>query len=227
MSLAMSAALFEDETNNAQTTNSNGSNYINNKKRNNKTLKMYKEGFDKNKVNHVLQKLHNQYENEDDEDDYFKQPPPNPISVGTQKTKPEREKENMVNMTSPDFVVNALSNTPKPMYENEDDLDLNNYRNYGTEEFYKNYMKNVNVQSNNDTGSYYQTSAKTTPTNSSNYSSPQDVLLQKLNYMITLLEEQHDQKTDSALEEVVLYSFLGIFIIFVSDTFVKAGKYIR
>ncbi len=55
----------------------------------------------------------------------------------------------------------------------------------------------------------------------------QDLLLKKLNYMITLLEEQQDEKTNNVTEEVILYSFLGIFIIFIADTFVRAGKYTR
>ena len=55
----------------------------------------------------------------------------------------------------------------------------------------------------------------------------QDVLLQKLNYMISLLEEQQDEKTNNVTEEVVLYSFLGIFIIFIVDSFAKVGKYVR
>jgi K+-transporting ATPase c subunit len=53
------------------------------------------------------------------------------------------------------------------------------------------------------------------------------VLIEKLNYMINLLEEQQDQKTGSVTEEVVLYSFLGVFIIFVVDSFTKVGKYTR
>jgi hypothetical protein len=54
-----------------------------------------------------------------------------------------------------------------------------------------------------------------------------DVLLQKLNYMIHLLEEQQDEKTNNVTEEVILYSFLGIFIIFVCDSFARVGKYVR
>ena len=54
-----------------------------------------------------------------------------------------------------------------------------------------------------------------------------DELLEKLNYMIHLLEEQQDDKTGHVLEEIVLYSFLGIFIIFIVDSFARAGKYIR
>jgi hypothetical protein len=53
------------------------------------------------------------------------------------------------------------------------------------------------------------------------------VLIEKLNYMINLLEEQQDQKTGSVTEEVVLYSFLGVFIIFIVDSFSKVGKYVR
>jgi len=45
--------------------------------------------------------------------------------------------------------------------------------------------------------------------------------------MIYLLEQQKEQKTDSATEEIILYSFLGIFIIFVLDSFARAGKYTR
>jgi len=51
--------------------------------------------------------------------------------------------------------------------------------------------------------------------------------MQKLNYMINLLEEQQDEKTNNVMEEVVLYSFLGIFIIFVVDSFARVGKYVR
>jgi hypothetical protein len=57
--------------------------------------------------------------------------------------------------------------------------------------------------------------------------SQQDVLLQKLNYMINLLEEKQDERTNNVTEEVVLYSFLGIFIIFVIDSFARVGKYVR
>ena len=39
-------------------------------------------------------------------------------------------------------------------------------------------------------------------------------LLEKINYMIHLLEQQQNEKTDNITEEFILYSFLGIFIIF-------------
>lgn len=52
-------------------------------------------------------------------------------------------------------------------------------------------------------------------------------LLEKLNYMITLLEEQKEHKTDNITEELILYMFLGVFVIFVVDSFARAGKYTR
>jgi hypothetical protein len=55
----------------------------------------------------------------------------------------------------------------------------------------------------------------------------ESALMKKLNYMIHLLEDQKDEKVNGITEELVLYCFLGIFIIFVLDSFVKVGKYIR
>jgi len=52
-------------------------------------------------------------------------------------------------------------------------------------------------------------------------------MLEKINYMIHLLEQQQNEKTDNITEEFILYSFLGIFIIFVVDSFSRAGKYTR
>ena len=54
-----------------------------------------------------------------------------------------------------------------------------------------------------------------------------DVLLQKLDHIISLLENQHDEKTGHVTEELVLYCFLGVFIIFIVDSFARAGKYVR
>jgi hypothetical protein len=59
------------------------------------------------------------------------------------------------------------------------------------------------------------------------FSSGNDVLLNKINYMINLLEEQQDERTNNVTEEVILYSFLGIFIIFLVDSFARVGKYTR
>jgi hypothetical protein len=52
-------------------------------------------------------------------------------------------------------------------------------------------------------------------------------ILQKLNYIINSFEEQKEIKTNQKNEEVVLYCFLGIFVIYVLDSFVYIGKYSR
>jgi hypothetical protein len=54
-----------------------------------------------------------------------------------------------------------------------------------------------------------------------------DKLMEKINYMIHLLEEQQNEKTNNITEEFILYTFLGVFIIFVVDSFSRSGKYTR
>jgi len=64
-------------------------------------------------------------------------------------------------------------------------------------------------------------------TNVPNIHGSKDDLMKKLNYMIHLLEENKDEKTNNVTEELILYMFLGVFVIFVVDSFAKAGKYTR
>ena len=52
-------------------------------------------------------------------------------------------------------------------------------------------------------------------------------ILNKLNQMLYLLQEQQEVRTSSVTEEIILYSFLGVFVIFVLDSFARAGKYVR
>ena len=52
-------------------------------------------------------------------------------------------------------------------------------------------------------------------------------LMQKLNNILHLLEEQKDSKTSNVTEELILYLFLGVFIIYTVDSFTKVGKYTR
>jgi hypothetical protein len=52
-------------------------------------------------------------------------------------------------------------------------------------------------------------------------------IMEKINYMIHLLEEQKTEKTANITEEFILYMFLGVFVIYTVDSFTRAGKYIR
>ena len=220
------AAIFDEN---------NDESFLNNKRKHSKTQKNYKENFDtgknfdKGKVNSVLEELHKNQKPDDDEDEPRNfNPPPQTVSVGSQKKEP------MMNMTNQnDIMFRTLGSAPQPNNEENNDLDLNNYSNYGdkktVEEYYKKMLpgynpNNQNVQNSNPSNRLYH---RMNYDQASNVAPTQDVLLQKLNYMITLLEDQQDEKTNNVTEEVVLYSFLGIFIIFIVDSFAKVGKYVR
>jgi hypothetical protein len=223
MSLAMFAAPFDD--NNVEPFTNNSDNLMNKKRRtHSRTQKMTsKENFDSNKVNSVLEKIHGNLESDDDDKDDFNFPP-KAESMSIQKTIPLPQKEQMMNMSSNnDFVFRTLGRAPQPNFDGSDNLDLNNYSNYGDNSTNEEYYKRVIPGYKNYDHKNKQTNRNVT----ANESSSPDVLLHKLNYMITLLEDQQDERTNNVTEEVVLYSFLGIFIIFIADTFVKAGKYVR
>ena len=219
MSLAMFAAPFDENT---DINNDNSESNLISKKRqaHNKTQKKYpKENFDTNKVNSMLATIQNSSSDDESEDNF--NPPPRAESAGVQRTIPPKESMTTIMSSNDSSNFRTLGRAPQPIYENSDNLDLNDYGNYGAEEYYK---KNISafMNSNANNKPYYKNTA---PANAEIPS--QDVLMQKLNYMITLLEDQQDERTNNVTEEVVLYSFLGIFIIFVADTFVKAGKYVR
>ena len=57
--------------------------------------------------------------------------------------------------------------------------------------------------------------------------SPDDRMMEKINYMIHLLEEQQLDKTNNITEEFILYTLLGVFVIYIVDSFSRAGKYMR
>ena len=223
MSFAFSAALFDEN---------NDSDFLNNKRKHSKTQKNYKEGFDKGKVNSVLEAVHKNQKPDDDDDEVGNfNPPPPTVSVGSVKAT---TKETMMNMTNQnDIMFRTLGSAPQPTNQENNDLDLNNYSNYGdkktVEEYYKKMLpgynpNNLNNQNANPSNRLYH---RMNYDQASNVAPTQDVLLQKINYMISLLEDQQDERTNNVTEEVVLYSFLGIFIIFIVDSFAKVGKYVR
>jgi hypothetical protein len=52
-------------------------------------------------------------------------------------------------------------------------------------------------------------------------------MLNKLNSLIEMFEDQKEMKTGQKSEEIILYCFLGVFIIYIMDSFVNIGKYSR
>jgi hypothetical protein len=103
--------------------------------------------------------------------------------------------------------------TSSPVFNKENFLDNGNYK--------KMYEPPTLV---NPSAGYVPYYAKSQMLDSNKYD---EQLLKKINYMIHLLEEQKKEKTDNVTEEFILYSFLGIFIIYIVDTFTRSGKYTR
>jgi len=54
-----------------------------------------------------------------------------------------------------------------------------------------------------------------------------DKMMDRLNYMTQMLESMQMEKTNHITEEFVLYSLLGVFMIYIVDGFSRGGKYIR
>jgi len=225
MSLAMYAAPFDNDS--SEYKNNDNDNIINKKRQtHNKTQKKYpKENFDQEKVNSVLEKIHNN-SNMDEEDTLANfSPPPKPESVGVSKTIATEEMQNMTN----ENMFRTLGKEPSPNYENEEKLELNNFNsNYAdnktAESYYKKFIPGYVAGKNPVNKQYYNSNI---PTANMSGDNSNDLLLKKINYMINLLEEHQDERTSNVTEEVVLYSFLGIFIIFVVDSFARVGKYVR
>jgi len=210
---------------------------INMKRRTHTKTQKYRQNFsnfNQQKVNSVLESIHNNIPDDDSElgnynsnhvsakhSENFKplNPfdfPAKPVSVGGERTKKQE------GMTTIDE-----SMVPQPA--DDDALKLQElqsaYMNDAqVRDYYRKMMPTYNTNTNTNNNNNTNTSASTNPVYSNDSN---QVLIEKLNYMINLLEEQQDQKTGSVTEEVVLYSFLGIFIIFIVDSFAKVGKYTR
>jgi hypothetical protein len=239
--LAMSAAPIDSE--NTQTYNNESP--INKKRQNHNKTQKYRQpsnDFNPQKVNSVLQSIHNSSPDDDDLGNYnpkgsavtakhsddFKpinpfEFPAKPLSVGGERTK---KQEGMTTMDE--------SFVPKPT--DDEDMKLQELQSAfmndaQVREYYRKLVPNYshsNFNKSENNKNYYSSEASSSTSNNSNNSSDSNqILIEKLNYMINLLEEQQDQKTGSVTEEVVLYSFLGVFIIFVIDSFARVGKYVR
>jgi hypothetical protein len=228
MSLAMYAAPFDNDS--SEYKNNDNDNIINKKRQtHNKTQKKYpKDNFDQEKVNSVLEKIHNNL-NMDEEDTLANfSPPPKPESIGVFKTIATEQMQNMTNeKMNNENMFRTLGKAPSPNNESDENLELNNFNtNYAdtktAENYYKKFEPGYVTVKNNINKQYYNSNIPNMANDSSN-----DLLLKKINYMINLLEEHQDERTGNVTEEVVLYSFLGIFIIFVVDSFARVGKYVR
>jgi hypothetical protein len=223
--LAMSAASIDNDSNQYETP-------INKKRQNNNKTQKYRQSssdFDHQKVNSVLHSIHNNSPDDDDLGNY------NPKGTAVTAKHSENFKpmnpfefpEKPVSMGGERKQTEGMSNIPQPT-DNEDlklqELQSAFLNDAQVRDYYRKLAPNYQskeIQNKSENNKNYYLSGQTS-NNDSN-----QVLIEKLNYMINLLEEQQDQKTESVTEEVVLYSFLGVFIIFIVDSFTKVGKYTR
>jgi hypothetical protein len=93
--------------------------------------------------------------------------------------------------------------------------------------FSPNRMNQMEYMSNYNTVYQVPSSHITHGLSASSSQETEPRLLEKINYMIHLLEEQTKEKTSHALEEFVMFSLVGVFIIYVLDSFSRSGRYIR
>jgi hypothetical protein len=257
MSLASTAAIFETDNPNQNYSDYNSNETPINKKRmatnsnHNKTQKRIPfTNMDLNheKVNSVLQSIHNSTDNElgdfNPKKNYatpssveqFK--PLNPLAppVSMKSQQEDSSKEGMRNRQDDNLIPKPLDNDDMELQELQsaflNDAQVRNYyKKLGSN--YQNKPNTNHLRDNNDLINSMETSGfRSEPrlglgSRSGSEIINNDVLLNKINYMINLLEDQQDERTNNVTEEVVLYSFLGIFIIFVVDSFARVGKYTR
>jgi hypothetical protein len=140
-------------------------------------------------------------------------PPPKPNiqlkkDLQTGWVKPDEKIPNLENplqMPSPSFSNQSVN---PYIVNNSNVIGLGNYHQVydPTNVEYKPYYTKMGIGSGNTTDSK---------------------LMEKINYMIHLLENQENEKTDNITEEFILYTFLGVFIIFVLDSCSRTAKYTR
>ncbi len=240
MSLAITAASVENDNNDNYGFNSSSNETPIQRKRaalapknHNKTQKRFESEFNPEKVNSVLESIHStmdingelaDYNPRDIADTLKKIIPINPLS---NKGNNETFKGNNSSSKEGFEVPQPLENDSLGLQElNQSFLNDAQVRDY-----YKKLVPTFN-SSTKDSNRNSNVNSNTNAKGFAAFSGPEvnasnDLLLTKLNYMINLLENQQDERTQNVTEEVVLYSFLGVFIIFVVDSFARVGKYIR
>ena len=148
-------------------------------------------------------------------------PPPLPL---VNNKRPEMGKTGATELQPSDLMPKNPMQPKVNYYKNESGSQTGNIQYKANENnlgIYNNY-KNSYDPSINQLKPYYSKMGFATSN-----ANPDDKIMEKINYMIHLLEEQQNEKTNSITEEFILYTFLGVFMIFIVDSFARAGKYVR
>ena len=219
MNLALAAAPYNINNEKTDNINNNQESYINKKKRT-KTIKKQKTSYNEKvqqknpvkneKVQSAMFQIYNNMDSEDNEylGDYDPIPS-NPESAGVNRTI-EREddddsKENYANLNGEDDNGDNRDNR-----DNDESVNTHSdISNMYAESYYNQFMPQQPPT--------YQVSKRL----------DSDDINTKLAYLIELLEQEKKEKTDHMTEEIILYGFLGVFVIYVVDSLVRIGKYTR
>lgn len=169
------------------------------------------------------------------------------VSFSSQKIKSTVELEKRIKKKANPVQISKLETM-----ENDEDDSLENFEpierpkltNTGTREnnmLPKNSDTNISELSlekseiNNFTSNPYlisegikevktQNTVNTSPTN---HEKNINDVERKLNYLIKMMEQQKNTDVQYLTEEIILYGFFGVFIIYVVDSFTRVGKYVR
>jgi len=216
-SLVITAATLDDEynnntnyNNNASNNSANNNNANNNNANNNNSATCKKNQTYKNKNSQkidktMLQQLYNSNNsNNSNNDDSYDMGDFVPV----QKT--------MHNANIQQQVLN--SNTKyNEVLDDDDVVRKTNLEMSKDNEIYKQFINNYNNSIEKD---LYNSNYLNTSTSNND-------LIKRLDKILYLLEEDKNDQNHLITEELILYVFLGVFIIYVLDSFVKAGKYVR
>tara|TARA_Y100000389_G_scaffold120982_1_gene118353 strand:+ start:238 stop:918 length:681 start_codon:yes stop_codon:yes gene_type:complete len=209
--------------------NSNNSNHSKsgcrnrNRNRNKQKLADIKKAMHQAPIKETFEPMNNESDDDDDNYENFNSnnvtesfsPPHKPMSMGGERRK---EKENTQPNMLGDQNENDEDDDAQPQQKpNSKTGSDNSVTNEGFREMSSDYAKQYY-------GQYIPFSNPSMTTQSTTHNGD---FMKKLNYMIHLLEDQKDEKINGITEELVLYLFLGIFIIFLVDSFAKVGKYVR
>ena len=219
------------------------------KKSNNKTVKNKKTvEFDesnitntknneilKNKITSLGNLMSKIHENNDEEDDnmntnYQSNTIDESIStsftdnLNEQLAKIQKMREAGNNIPQNNFFNNELQSTNNNNNNNNNNTTNNASNLENLDVLNGSFLSKNNMSNYSDS---YKLNYDTFSQNSNTNNYDNNKLLTKLDYIVHLLEEQHNEKTNYITEELVLYLFLGIFILFVLDSFARASKYVR
>ena len=121
--------------------------------------------------------------------------------------------------SSVEFPSNPLQIKPQEIKQS---LDKTHYTSHDIQQNNNRVYSNYNQSYKNSLSNLKSSTARSEQTHIID-----DKLMEKINYMVHMLEGLEGEKTDNIMEEFILYTFLGVFVIFVLDSFSRTAKYTR